>query len=82
MTVDIISAGKKYGSVRYPLVLIGKLNGVLKRTPCYQAVEEIDPPLSAALFVRYDGVPNGEPFITLENFVNQVRIRDVSYISA
>ena len=30
VTVDIISAGKKCGSVRYPLVLVGNLNGKVK----------------------------------------------------
>ena len=39
VTVDIISAGKKCGSVRYPLVLVGNLNGVLKHTSFYQAME-------------------------------------------
>ena len=74
VTVDIISAGKKCGSVRYPLVLVGNLNGVLKRTSFYQAVEESDPPLLAAFFVRDDGGSVGEPFVTLEDFLGQVGI--------
>ena len=45
VTVDLISAGKKCGSVRYPLVLVGNLNGVLKRTSFYQAVKESSPRL-------------------------------------
>ena len=35
-----------------------------------------------ALFVRDDGVPIGEPFIKLENFLGQVRVRDFSFNSA
>ena len=35
MTVDIISAGKKSVSIRYPLVLVGNLIGVLKRKLLY-----------------------------------------------
>ena len=69
VTVDIMSAGKKCGSVRYPLVLVGNLNGVLKRTSLYQAVEESGPPLLAAFFVRDDGGSVGEPFVTLEDFL-------------
>ena len=54
MAVDIIPAGKKCGSVCYP-VLVGNLNGVLERKPFYQAVEESSPPLLAAYFVCDDG---------------------------
>ena len=68
MAVDIISAGKKGGSVCYPLVLVGNLNGVLERTPFYQAVEESSPPLLAAFFDCDDGRSVGEPSVTLEDF--------------
>ena len=80
-TVCIISTGKKCGSIRYPLVLVGNLNGVLKRTSLYQAVEESGPPLLAAFFVRDDGGSVGEPFVTLEDFLGQVGICDVCFIT-
>ena len=81
VTVDIISAGKKCGSVRYPLMLVGNLIGVLKRTSFYQAVEESGPSLHAAFFVRNDGGSVGEPFVTLEDFIGQVGICDVCFIT-
>ena len=80
VTVDTISAGKKCGSVRYPLVLVGNLSGVLQRTSFYQAVEENGPPLFAAFFVCDDGGSVGEPFVALEDFLGQVRICDVWFI--
>ena len=81
MAADIIPAGKKCGSVCYPLVLVGNLNGVLVRTPFYQAVEESSPPLLAVFFVCDDGRSVGEPSVTLEGFLGQVRIRDVCFIT-
>ena len=81
VTVDIISAGKKCGSVRYPLVSVDNLNGVLKRTSFYQAVEESGPPLLAAFFVRDGGSFAGEPFVTLDDFLGQVGICDVYFIT-
>ena len=81
VTVDILSAGKKCGSVRYPLVLIGNLNRVLQRTSFYQAVEESGPPLFAAFFVCDDGGSAGEPFVAFEDFLGQVRICDVCFIT-
>ena len=60
--------------------LVGNLNGVLKRTSFYQAVEESDPRLLAAFFVRDDGGSLGEPFVTLEDFLGQVGICDVYFI--
>ena len=80
MAVVIIPAGKKCGSICYPLVLVGNLNGVLERTPFYQAMEESSPPLLAAFFVCDDGRSVGEPSVTLEDFLGQVRIRDVCFI--
>ena len=58
VTIDIFSAGKKCGNVRYPLVLVGNLNGVLKRTSFYQAVEKSGPPLLAAFFSAMMVVPS------------------------
>ena len=81
MAVDIIPAGKKCGSVYYPLVLVGNLNGVLERMPFYQAVKESSPPLLAAFFVCDDGRSAGKPPVTLEDFLGQVRIRDVCFIT-
>ena len=80
MLVDIITAGKKCGSVCYPLVLVGNLDGVLERTSFYQAVEESSPLLLAAFFVCDNGRFVGEPSVTLKDFLGQVRIRDVCFI--
>ena len=81
MAVDMIPLGKKYGSVCYPLVLVGNLNGVLERTPFYQAVDESSTPLLAAFFVCDDGRSVGEASVTLDDFLGQVRIRDICFIT-
>ena len=50
--------------------------------PFYQAVEESSPPLLAAYFVCDDGCSVGEPSVALEDFLGQVRIRDVCFITS
>ena len=45
-------------------------------------MQESGPLLLAVLFVRNDGVSIGELFITIENFLGQVRVDDVTFISA
>ena len=55
---------------------------MLERTPFYQAVEESSPPLLAAFFVCDDGRYVGEPSVTLEDFLGQVRIHDVYFITS
>ena len=62
-------------------MLVGNFNGVLKYMPFYQAVEESGPRLFAAFFVRDDGGSVSEPFVALENFLDQVRICDTYFIS-